>query len=311
MRGKLKFAAAFAFAALIFAYPEASLIAARDAMENWINSVVPALLPFIALLPALTNDFARKILQKIFGCVFERIFNLPPELASAVVIGMAAGSPAGAIAVSSTKGVSKSQTARAAGMACGMGPIFLVSVLGTRFAIAQFFAQIFTGIIFRNVGNDNDEIAPTYAAEGNMLTAMLAVLKVCGYMMLFASLGAVSRSALGNCVNFVMPIFDAVGSISVLRDINAPSWVVAAVFGFGGACILTQNISVLNAIDVNILLFATTRVYCGVLSGGLYAMIEMIMFGNINVMTICMITMFVICMSLSFINNKKFCAIFI
>ena len=89
--------AALAVAALLV-FPETVLTAAQQAMYSWYSSVAPALFPFMALLPLLTCRESARIYERLLGRLTRAVFRLPGAAAPAVVVGMTAGSPAGAIA---------------------------------------------------------------------------------------------------------------------------------------------------------------------------------------------------------------------
>ena len=83
---------------LLLCRPREAALGAAQALSHWYASVVPALLPFLVLMPLLTCSEAVYTYKKLLGRVVERALCLPGSAASAMVIGMLAGMPAGAIA---------------------------------------------------------------------------------------------------------------------------------------------------------------------------------------------------------------------
>ena len=168
MRRYGRFVLAAVFALGLLAFPAQALYATRAAIANWGLVVAPALFPFMVVLPYLTCHEACVVYQKVFGALSRRAFALPGTAASAIVTGLAAGSPAGAMAVARVarrEGMTTGEAARMAGIACGLGPIYIVSGMGValsgsaaegwRLAISQFVALILTGVLFRAMWKTN------------------------------------------------------------------------------------------------------------------------------------------------------------
>ena len=84
---------------LLLTWPAEALSAAQGAMRTWAGSVGPSLFPFLALLPALTCPAARRAYARALGWLMRPLFRLPGSAAPALLIGLLAGSPAGALAV--------------------------------------------------------------------------------------------------------------------------------------------------------------------------------------------------------------------
>lgn len=254
----LKAAMALLFAAGLVIYPETSASAARRAIQIWAESVAPALFPFAAVMPFLTCNEARRVYDVLLGPVARRIFRLPGGTASAIVTGMLSGSPGGALAaarVAAAEGLTRGQAARLAGIACGVSPVYVLSVLGValngsvnlgwKLVAAQVIAQIGVGIIFRNAfeadtarirGADNIE------TEKPVVSALKAVMKACGYMVLFSVGLQLAEKAAGDIVWKAAVFVDLpTGAISCNNHI-----VLAAALSSGGLCIAFQNMSVLE-----------------------------------------------------------------
>ena len=254
----LKAALALLFSAGLVIYPETSAAAARRAMGIWAESVAPALFPFAAVMPFLTCYEARRIYDILFGPAVRRLFRLPGGTASAIVTGLLSGSPGGAIAtarVAAAEGLTKGETARLAGIVCGVSPVYVLSVLGValngsanlgwKLIAAQVISQIAVGVIFRNsFGSDSDKTREAYndKTENPMTAALKAVLKACGYMMLFSVGLANAEKMLSNLIWHAAVFIDLpTGAASCNNHI-----VLAAALGTGGLCIAFQNMSVLK-----------------------------------------------------------------
>ena len=84
---------------LLLLWPAEALSAAQGAMRTWAGSVGPSLFPFLALLPMLTATAARRVYARALGWLMRPLFRLPGSAARPLLIGLLAGSPAGALAV--------------------------------------------------------------------------------------------------------------------------------------------------------------------------------------------------------------------
>ena len=112
---------------------EVTLNAAREAMLAWYTSVAPALFPFMALMPMLTSPAAARGYERLLGRLMQFLFNLPGAAAPAVVVGMIAGSPAGAVAAVRTcaaAGLTRADAERLTMCCCGLSPAFLITGVG-------------------------------------------------------------------------------------------------------------------------------------------------------------------------------------
>jgi hypothetical protein len=127
----LRLMAGLIFAALLILNPTGALDAARQALGVWATSFVPALLPFFAVTPALSSDEAAALYSRLLGRPFGALFGCPGHLAGAALIGLMAGSPAGAIAAGRLRRrATGAQLTRAALLASGVSPGFLISAVG-------------------------------------------------------------------------------------------------------------------------------------------------------------------------------------
>ena len=127
----LKAAGAALSCALLLAFPGPALEAALEAMELWARAFAPALFPFFAVTPALCCPEAAALYERALGRVMEALFGCPGRAAAPLAVGLMAGSPAGAAALSRVKdSMTGAQATRALLLSAGLSPAFLVSSLG-------------------------------------------------------------------------------------------------------------------------------------------------------------------------------------
>lgn len=280
----LRLFAALAFAAGVAAFPGAALDAAREAMTVWAERVAPAMFPFVAVMPYLTCEEARRVYDKLLGGAVRRLFALPGGCASAIITGLVAGSPAGALAaarVAAQEKLTRGQAERLAGMVCGASPAFALTGMGValagsadvgwRLAVSQLAGQLVTGILFRNafLGNKAPvEVGDVSIDKNPVSAAVVAVLRVCGYMVMFSVGISVAHEMLGEWVVLVTPVMDLPGGAVVCAELELPYEIWAAALGFGGICILGQNLGVLRAIGVRAWTLVLQKMACSAVCAG-------------------------------------------
>ena len=258
----VRFVLALGFAAALAAFPAEAGAAALEGMRSWARSVAPAMFPFVTVMPYLTCPEVRRAYDRLLGKLVQRAFRLPGGCASAVVTGLMAGSPAGALAVrrvAAAEKLTRGQAARLAGIACGVSPVYALSVMGValagskavgwRLVIAQAAAQLATGLLFRRAFEkeyEPVEVEGRQANERPVSAAVAAVMRVGGYMTLFSVGLALARRLLGDCVMYASPFIDLPTGALFCAGCGLAEWVSAAALGFGGICIACQNLGMLG-----------------------------------------------------------------
>lgn len=262
---KAKFFLALALTAAIFLRPQTAVSAAQQAMRMWYTSVAPALFPFLALMPLLTGREACMIYEKIFAPFMRPLFNLPGTAAPAVIISMISGSPAGAIAVSRIAGqggMTKSELRRLAPVICGVGPAYLVmgvgvglygsAEIGMKIAAVQILVQLVLLVAFRFMKDDDAEspnIITIPDKESGIRIAVESTLTVCGYMVIYSVASSALSQFIGKIPGIILlaaaDLPSGMAAIANLRFVGRAAAVGMAV-GFGGICIITQNMDALR-----------------------------------------------------------------
>ena len=286
--GFLKPLAALLLAALLLSRPQASAAGVLAAMARWHGAVAPAVFPFLALLPLLTCDAAIRAYAALLGRATEALFNLPGAAASAMVVGMAAGTPAGAIAarrVAARSGMNCGQLQRLALASMGFSPAFLVggvgaglmgsARLGWRLALAQLLTQLSLALLLRRAWADRTEPVPAAdpaREEAPVRGAVLAALTICGYMALFGSLGAAARSLVGGPADALLCALDVPTGAALLAALPlaqaAKLAALAAICGFGGVCVILQGLGALRGCGIRAGECFALRALAGLLCAG-------------------------------------------
>ena len=286
---RLRWLFGLALMALMMSKTQAAAQGAAQAMAHWYTSVAPSLFPFLALMPLLTSREACQAYEHMLGGVMEKLFRLPGAAASALIVGMVSGAPAGAIAarnVAARSGMRQGQMNRLAAAVFGFSPAFLVGgigggmlgsvALGWRLLEAQLLTQLTLVLLLRRAWRDRNEPVPNVPERENepfMRGAVLTLLTICGYMTLFGALASVIGAYLGqNPANVVLCLLDVpsgarmVASAEIAEELRLP--VLSAMCGFGGMCVIAQSLGALKGTGVSASEFMSVRVMAGALSAG-------------------------------------------
>ena len=282
-----KWIGGLALAGLLLLEPRAAAAGAARAMAHWYAAVAPAVFPFLALMPLLTCEAAARAYERLLGRWMNALFDLPGAAAPALVIGMVGGSPAGALAARRLAGeadMRRRELWHAAVAAAGFSPAFLVgsigagmlgdAALGWRLAIAQLTAQLALALLLRWAWRGRAQavrvVAPADGADpargmSPVRGAVLTVLTIGGYMALFGALAGVAGAYLGgDAANVLLCLLDVpsgarlVAALPVAMETRLV--MLSAMCGFGGACVIAQNLGALRGCDMNAMEYVALRV---------------------------------------------------
>lgn len=266
--------AKFLGAALLFVVlllnPERAASSAQQAMRVWYSSVAPALFPFLVLMPMLTSEEACAAYEKLFARWMRPMFRLPGAAAPAVIVGIIAGSPGGAIAlqcISSNSRLTREQARRVALAAGGVSPAYLImgvgqgihgSVeLGIQLAAAQALIQVLLLILLPEEGIEGENgfylESKSWEKRNPITSAVESILGVCGYMVFYSVIAGVLAGIAGNGMGTVLLlVMDLPSGLEALARSPLPEKMLlqGAAVGFSGLCIIFQNMNVLQALKI-------------------------------------------------------------
>lgn len=121
-----------ALLSFLLMYPKEALPAARDGLGLWLNTMLPALLPFLILTGVLSQTGSIRLLMKPFAPLFSCFFGLSPEGGYALLLGLLCGYPMGARISSElyqSKSLTEKETLYLLSFACNASPAFLTGYL--------------------------------------------------------------------------------------------------------------------------------------------------------------------------------------
>lgn len=267
---KVRFWGAIGIFIIILMRPQEAIAAAQRAMGVWYTSVAPALFPFLALMPLFTNEEACAAYEIIFSKYMRALFGLPGAAAPAVVVGMIAGSPGGAIAlrrVAANSSLNSAEARRIAMALSGVSPAYLImgvgqglygsTSLGMKLAGIQICIQLLLMILLPRGKKHEAEMTCRPEVKTNMnpiLTAVESLLGICGYMVLFGIIAAVMASFVGDRTGSIMLLaLDLPSGLANLMNMQPLGKMVllGAAIGFGGVCIAYQNMDIHRDVGLN------------------------------------------------------------
>lgn len=159
----------FIFALLIFS--ESNLVAAKDGLILWVETIIPTLFPFFVATELLCNTNLVYFLGKYLGNIVKFLFNVPGEGIMALSLGIISGYPTGAKVIVNLKEkniLNKEEAERLLSFTNNSGSLFILGTIGLCFLnnkilgyillITHILASLTVGIIFRNWKKDKVSI---------------------------------------------------------------------------------------------------------------------------------------------------------
>lgn len=295
----LKWLGGLAAMALLLSKPQAAVDGAARAMAHWYTSVAPALFPFLALMPLLTCEAAVAAYEALLGRFMGVCFNLPGAAAPGMIVGMAAGTPAGALAardVAARGGMNRGQLQRLAVASAGFSPAFLVGGVGAgmlnsaatgwKLFSAQMLTQITMMALLRHVWEgraESVEAAGDEIEDRPIRGAVWTIVTICGYMTLFGALSGVLGAWIGEgSADALLCLLDVpsgtlrVAGMALREDVRLS--LLAGMCNFGGLCVIAQSLGTLKGCGISPWEYGSVRVLAGLLGAGYMALLQKLPF---------------------------------
>lgn len=150
------------FTCCLVMFSDSNLIASKNGLILWVNSIVPALFPFFVATELLSHTNFTYYLGKLLNRFMKPVFNVRGEGSFAFIMGLLSGYPIGAkIAVNFRENniCSKEECERLLSFTNNSGPLFILgavgismfgnSTIGFLLLFTHIIASITVGIIFR------------------------------------------------------------------------------------------------------------------------------------------------------------------
>ena len=272
-------------------------------LETCAGVLIPALFPFMALSGLLSATSAARVLSMPLKPVTTKIFKLPEEFGSVILLSLIGGYPVGAKNVSQLVQGGKISTKTAERMMCfcmNPGPSFLITAVGVKMLndktaglilfLTQTAATIIIGIAVSyrkkaeqsriETGHGTKEMRGAEAFVEAVTNASSAMLAMCAFAVIFSGIlplaessGAVSflKSVLPfktSAVNAAVSGFFEVtsGCMSATGSESVPFGLLSAIVSFGGLSVLFQMMSCFHGTGVSLKPLIISRVFHALLA---------------------------------------------
>ena len=235
------------FTACLVIFSRTNLLAAKNGLVLWANSVVPSLFPFFVATELLSHTNFTYYLGKLLNKFMKPIFNVHGEGSFAFIMGIISGYPMGAkIAANFRENniCSKEECERLLSFTNNSGPLFIVgtvgvamfgnSTIGFLLLISHILASITVGIIFRfwkynsksdangsfKYSNNDITLSNLGGIIGSSITSSInTILLIGGFVVLFSVIISILQTShlletLSNCVEPLLSIFNIPESFS-------------------------------------------------------------------------------------------------
>lgn len=205
------------FTVCLVLFSSSNLVAAKNGLSLWVNSVIPSLFPFFVATELLSKTDIPRILGRFLNRFMRPLFNVSGEGAFALIMGIISGYPVGAkIAVNFRKNniLPKEECERLLSFTNNSGPLFIIgtvgitmfgsSTIGLLLLVTHILACLTVGFLFRlwkhssnsKFSNNTSHINPqkyklTFSSLGEVLadsitSATSTILMIGGFVVLFS-----------------------------------------------------------------------------------------------------------------------------
>lgn len=284
----LKLIAACILGAYLFMDPAGAVRRAGEAMALWADKVAPSVFPFLVLLPFFLSDGSCRVFERLFGRVLYRLFRLKGGAAASVFAGLAAGSPAGAIACRNAYAQGKITSAECMTvmvLSSGLSPAFLVfsvgqgmfsdALYGLKILVITYLSGVLGAVFVSRLPHAKTEEpfreGAALSDTGAIQNAVNAVLSICGWMVVFAVFtGKLPES---------LSVWAEVSGGCAKAAARGNGALACALCCFSGGCVLFQNLQVILKMKLDAALFFLMKCFQAALGSAMYFLFDRIQAG--------------------------------
>ena len=278
----------------------------RRALSVCARLIVPSLFPFFVLSSYCTALGLPGVMGRLLAPAAMRLYGISGPGASALLIGLTGGYPAGAAYIADMEksgAVSSAEAERLLAFCNNSGPAFLVgavgigifhsSAAGLLLYAVHAAAALLTGLFFRRRDRFDeippvflDAVEPAAALSEAVRRSVAAILNVCGFVVCFSVLLAVLDSGgalsllcgfLAEKLGWALPVsrallagfFELGSGVAAMEGLSlSPEALALAAFltGWGGLSVYFQTLSLLSGCKAKGALHLTGRLLCASIS---------------------------------------------
>ncbi len=266
----------------LFIYPKETSAAVSDALSLCLKSVIPSLFPFLVVSAVVISSGLAHQIGRFFAFLMRKIFRLPGESATAVIIGFLSGYPVGAATAVSMyqSGILKKHDAERLLAFCNnTGPAFLIGAVGIgmfgdvhvgiSLYLVHIVSALLVGIIFAMfspkcnctecIGSEANSLPVHKCIVSAVKNAAVNTLYIVAFVVFFAVLNKIifivfslSDSIAISAVSSLMEVTSGVSSIASRFGIKPAALIAASgALGWSGLSVHAQVISIVSETDLS------------------------------------------------------------
>lgn len=247
--------------------PTSSIEAAHLAVLLCLDAIIPSLFPFFVCSNLLISLGVARYLSRCFSPFTRSAFGVSGGGALPVVLGIISGYPIGASCTAqlyAAGNCTKAEANRLLAFCNNSGPLFIMGAvgigmfnnqkIGVMLYVSHILSAFIVGMIFKYYGKKNsptlslppsapNKTASVFSAIANALNdAISSILKVCGFVILFAVFTAVLPQYKGH--EFIYAFIEITGGIKALLNFsqlgNLLLPVISFFLAFSGISVMMQ-----------------------------------------------------------------------
>lgn len=267
--------------AVMIAFPGCCMEKAEAAVELCMSVIIPSLFPFFVCSSILISLGAARMLSRRLSPIMRPVFDLPGGGALALVLGAVSGYPVGAKCAADlyrTGECTKDEAERLTAFCNNSGPLFLMGAvgvgilknhsLGVLIYAVHILSALIAGVLLGrsrkkpsarcalSAGEKSlDSIKNTASIVADAVeSAVFSILKVCGFVIVFAVLGTVFEGVPG--FSALQSLLEITGGIRSLAAENIPFDIkvslVSFFAAFSGLSVLLQVAGILSPLGLSV-----------------------------------------------------------
>lgn len=286
------------FCFLLF-FPQQSLLASKEGLVLWYDSLLPTLLPFLILSQLLLKTVLSERLTKIIGPLFRKLFHCSENGAFCALCGFLCGYPVGAKLITvqlKEQKLTLKEGQYLLSFCNNVSPMFCIScgilkAIGSKrilpYLLVIYAAPLLLGF-FTRPATEPEASGLTQkqtSSSGNpfrlidvcIIDSFEILLKLCGYLVLFSIVARCAAMLLPKNIPCLLPavtslleITNGLSQISRLSPGPLRSALAIAALSFGGLCCICQTDSVIAQSGLSTKKYLLHKVLTALLSLFLY-----------------------------------------
>ncbi len=282
--------------------PTGSINAAHSAILLCLDAIIPALFPFFVCSNLLISLGVARYLSRCFTPFTRLLFGVSGSGALPVVLGIISGYPVGASCTAqlySTGNCTKTEAQRLLAFCNNSGPLFILGAvgigmfnnqkIGVLLYISHILSAIIVGMIFKHYGTTPHTLslppsvpnkpASVFSGITDALSdAISSILKVCGFVILFAVFTSVLPQYKGH--EFIYALTEITGGIKALICCNQlGNFLLPAIsffLAFSGISVMMQVAGIVIPHGLSLKTYALGKILQGLFSFALTYILQIV-----------------------------------